>query len=31
VHYQHNESSNKKKSKGVSKDVGEYIDYEDVD
>ena len=29
--HQHNDNTNKKKSKGVSKEVGEYIDYEEVD
>lgn len=29
--YRANESSKKKKSKGVSKEIGEYIDYEEVD
>jgi hypothetical protein len=30
-HFQEHERTNKTKSKGVSKEVGEYIDYEEVD
>jgi large-conductance mechanosensitive channel len=29
--YRQHENTNKKKPKGVSKEIGEYIDYEEVD